>query len=190
MRGRPARVTRWKGMCVMAVARGAAAKAALNKTALAAVKEKQGAAAGSPPAKAAPAKKAAPAAKAAPAKPTVHVLGSKNATAGKAPAKAAPAKAPAKAAAKAAAAKPDAELTAQERMVKAQRAEAAEKAKQTAAESLNDERQQTCEGPCKETKSIRNFPTTTRRADGSLGRGKVCRKCRDEKRAAAKASGK
>ncbi len=63
---------------------------------------------------------------------------------------------------------------------------AAEKAKETRREAEASGTTQVCEGPCKTEKPITSFPTTTRRKDGSMGRGKVCRACRDVARATKK----
>ncbi len=66
------------------------------------------------------------------------------------------------------------------------------KARATYAESSVSGVTQVCANrdACGDTKPqpIFHFPTTSRRKDGSLGRGKECRKCRDARRAADKES--
>jgi len=66
------------------------------------------------------------------------------------------------------------------------RVAAAEKAKATAVASAAAGGEQKCAGACGEVKPIRSFPTTGTRADGTIGRGKECRACRDAKRSANK----
>ena len=143
----------------MAAPRGAAAKAAANRAA-----RPQLAAVPDPekkaPAKATPAKKATPAAPA----PTAEQLKEAGFTV-KQEAAAAPKSAEAKSLAQ-------------------QRAETARK---THEEALALGGEQKCAGQCGETKPMTSFPTTGRRADGSMGRGKICRACRDAGRKAAKA---
>lgn len=65
-------------------------------------------------------------------------------------------------------------------------AERAAKAKATNAAAVASGETRTCEGECGETKPITKFPTTSKNKDGEMGRGKVCRACRDAARAAVK----
>lgn len=63
--------------------------------------------------------------------------------------------------------------------------EAAAKAKATHAEALAAGGSQVCMGACGLEKPLTAFPTTSRRKDGTMGRGTTCRACRDAKRKAS-----
>jgi hypothetical protein len=102
-------------------------------------------------------------------------------TAAKAPAKAAPAKAAPK----------KAPATPIEEAPNAAKIAAGYKARETySASSVSGEtaicvNKEFCK--VKGAQPIFHFPTTSMRKDGTLGRGKECRKCRDGRRAASKA---
>ncbi len=62
----------------------------------------------------------------------------------------------------------------------------AAKAQATRAEAAASGQTRTCAGECGETKPITKFPTTSANKDGVMGRGTVCRACRDAARKAVK----
>ena len=62
--------------------------------------------------------------------------------------------------------------------------ERAEKARATREAAMASGETKKCAGPCGLTKAITAFPTTARRDDGTMGRGKICRACRDAGRSA------